>query len=121
MPKYLAALLAASALLPAFAQAKELRPMQAASISLGDVSGVAYYTEEGDGYRVVTTLSAGENTPPVRFITTLTAGQKAVVSVPREPGLSALTVEIARANDRVLVSSGDQVTGLESAEARAAR
>ena len=121
MPKYLAALLAAGALLPGFAQAGELLPMQAASIVLGDVSGVAYYTVEGNGYRVVTTLSTGENTPPVRFITTLAAGQKAVLSVPREPGLSDLTVEISRTNDRLTISSGDQVTGLEKAGARASR
>lgn len=38
------------------AHAESLRPIQAKSVDLGDVSGVAYYTIERDGFHVVTTL-----------------------------------------------------------------
>src|ERR1700722_10386549 len=38
------------------AQADGLRPIDAMSIDLGEVSGVAYYTVERDGFHVVTTL-----------------------------------------------------------------
>jgi hypothetical protein len=41
------------------AHAEGLRPIQAKSIDLGGVSGVAYYTIERDGFHVVTTLAPG--------------------------------------------------------------
>ena len=106
MQKLVPALFAAGVLVSSAAQAAELRPMEASSIALGDVSGVAYYTAENDGYRVVTTLAPGESTTPVRFITTLLPGQKAILSVPREPGLSAVSVEISRTGDRVIMTKG---------------
>jgi hypothetical protein len=34
-----------------------LRPIDAMSINFGEVSGVAYYTVERDGFRVVATLA----------------------------------------------------------------
>ena len=106
MQKFVPALFAAGVLVSRAAQAAELRPMEASSVVLGDVSGVAYYTAENDGYRVVTTLAPGESTTPVRFITTLLPGQKAILSVPREPGLSPISVEISRSGDRVIVTKG---------------
>ena len=42
------------------AQADGLRPIEGRSIDLGDVSGIAYYTVEPDGFRVVATLAQGE-------------------------------------------------------------
>jgi len=41
------------------AHADGLRPIEAKSIDLGEVSGVAYYTVERDGFHVVTTLAQG--------------------------------------------------------------
>jgi len=41
------------------AHADGLRPIDAKSIDLGEVSGVAYYTVERDGFHVVTTLAQG--------------------------------------------------------------
>ena len=43
----------------AAAHADGLRPIDAKSIDLGEVSGVAYYTVERDGFHVVTTLAQG--------------------------------------------------------------
>ena len=106
MQKFVPALFAAGVLVSSAAHAAELRPMEASSVVLGDVSGVAYYTAENDGYRVVTTLASGESATPVRFIATLLPGQKTVVSVPREPGVSAVSVEISRSGDRVTVTRG---------------
>jgi hypothetical protein len=47
------------------ARAEELKPLQGQVIDLGDVSGVAYYTVERDGFRVVATLAKkGEDACP---------------------------------------------------------
>jgi predicted aconitase len=86
------------------AQADALRSIEARSIDLGAVSGVAYYTVEPDGLRVVATLAEGEDGTPVRVEALLAAGQSVVISSPREAGAPANRVEIARAGDGVLVS-----------------
>ena len=39
------------------AQADGLRPVEGRSIDLGDVSGIAYYTVEPAGFRVVATVA----------------------------------------------------------------
>jgi hypothetical protein len=39
------------------AHADGLRPIEAKSIDLGEVSGIAYYTVERDGFHVVATLA----------------------------------------------------------------
>ncbi len=98
----LAAAAFASATLAA-ARAGELRPVEASVIDLGGVSGVAYYTVERDGFRVVATFAEGEAGAPVRVETLLTPGQTLVLSAPREPGAAPETVEISRQDDRVLV------------------
>lgn len=81
------------------AEARGLRPIEAQSIHLGDVSGVAYYTVEADGYRVVTTLTQGEAGTPVRFVSVLAPGQRALLSTPNQAG----AVEISRTGDSVTV------------------
>ena len=85
------------------AHAGDLKPIQGRSINLGNLSGVAYYTVENDGFHVVTTLAQGEAGTPVRFEATLAPGQRVVLSTPRELGRPADKVEISRHNDRVLV------------------
>jgi len=114
MNTYAGALFIAGALFAGAVSASELKPMQGKSIMLGDVSGTAYYTVESDGFRVVATLASGETATPVRFVATLLPGQKTVFSVPREPGLSALTVEIARVGDRVHVASAEKMADLRA-------
>ena len=81
------------------AHANGLRPIEAQSIHLGDVSGVAYYTVEPNGFRVVTTLAQGEAGTPVRFVSVLAPGQRVVISTPYQ----APALEISRQGDELLV------------------
>ncbi|WP_312001518.1 hypothetical protein [Bradyrhizobium altum] len=81
------------------AEARDLKPIEAQSIHLGDISGVAYYTVEPDGYRVVTTLAQGEAGTPVRFVSVLASGQRALFSTPNQAG----ALEISRSGDSVTV------------------
>jgi hypothetical protein len=94
------------------ASAAELAPGAAASISLGEVSGVAYFTAESDGYRVVTTLAAGPDASPVRFVATLSAGQTITVSVPRPRGTPDLRLDIARRGNALV--TGEACSGCAS-------
>jgi len=94
-----AALLAA-ALAAAAAQAEEIAPTAARSVTLGPVSGVVYYTVERDGDRVVATLSADAQTP-VRFVATLADGQSLLLSVPGAVGQKATEVTFVRHGDKV--------------------
>src|SRR4029077_6838310 len=70
----LAAAFALAAIGPAHAEG--LKPLQGQVIELGDVSGVAYYTVERDGFRVVATLAKkNEDAVPVRVVAVLAPGQ----------------------------------------------
>ena len=64
------------------AHADGLRPIEGRSIDLGEVSGIAYYTVERDGFRVVATLAQGEAGTPVRVEAVLAPGQSVVLSTP---------------------------------------
>lgn len=81
------------------AHADNLRPMQAQSIRLGEVSGVVYYTVERDGFHVVTTLVEGEAGTPVRAVSVLAPGQSVVLST----GAGGDAIEISRQADTLLV------------------
>jgi hypothetical protein len=81
------------------AHANGLRPIEAKSIDLGEVSGVAYYTVEPDGFHVVTTLAQGEAGTPVRIVSVLAPGQRLVLSTPQQ----ANALEISRTGDSVFV------------------
>ena len=80
-----------------------LRPIEGRSIDLGKLSGVAYYTVEREGFRVVATLSEGEAGTPVRVEVVLAPGQSVVLSTPRAWGVAPNTVEIVRRDGEVLV------------------
>jgi hypothetical protein len=88
------------------AQAAEMRPMEATSISLGEVTGVAFYTETADGFQVVATLAAGEEGTPMRFVTTLAEGQKMTVSVPQAADEAPVEVVFARFGNSISVADG---------------
>jgi len=81
------------------AHADGLRPIAAKSINLGDVSGIAYYTIERDGFHVVTTLAQGEAGTPIRVVSVLAPGQSVILSTPNRPD----ALEISRKGDSVLV------------------
>ncbi|MGH6926607.1 MAG: hypothetical protein ACRED5_23005 [Propylenella sp.] len=85
------------------AHAEGLQPIEGQSIHLGEVSGVAYYTVEHDGFRLVATLAEGEAGTPLRIEATLASGQSLVLSTPREAGTVPKAVEISRRGDQILV------------------
>jgi hypothetical protein len=85
------------------AHAEGLQPLEGRTIDLGDVSGVAYYTVERDGFRVVATFAEREAGTPIRFEAVLAPGQSVVLSTPREVGVAPYAVEISRRGDEVLV------------------
>jgi hypothetical protein len=62
------------------ARADGLRPVDAMSIDLGEVSGVAYYTVERDGFHVVVTLAHGKEGTPIRVVSVLAPGQSVAFS-----------------------------------------
>ena len=92
------------------AHADEFRPIEARIIDLGEVSAVAYYTVERDGFRLVATLGQGEAGTPVRFEAVLAPGQSVVLSTPREPGVAPDAVTISRQDDQVVVHEAAAVT-----------
>jgi hypothetical protein len=98
-------LAAALALLPlGAAHAEGLKPFQGKVIDLGDVSGVAYYSVERDGFRVVATLAKkAEDAAPVRAVAVLAPGQSLTLSTPHEAGAPADAVEIIRQADTLLI------------------
>ena len=87
------------------AQAGELAPYEAASIELGSIRGVAYYTKVPGGGRVVTTLADGEAGLPVRFEVTLADNEGLTISVPGKLGEPSKALEISRAGDKLVVST----------------
>ena len=88
------------------AHADGLRPIEAKSIDLGDVSGVAYYTVEPDGFHVVTTLAQGEAGTPIRIVSVLASGQSVVLSTPQQADL----LKISRNGDKMLVQKAPVVS-----------
>ena len=84
---------------PETVHADDLRPMSAISLDLGEVSGVAYYTVERDGFHVVATLAQGMTGTPIRVVSVLAPGQSLAFSTPRQEG----ALEISRNGDSVLV------------------
>ncbi len=81
------------------AHADGLRPIDGMSIDVGELSGVAYYTVERDGFHVVTTLAQGMAGTPIRIVSVLAPGQSVAFSTPYQ--VDAL--EISRNGDSVLV------------------
>ena len=88
------------------AHADGLHPIEAKSIDLGEVSCVAYYTVERDGFHVVTTLAQGVAGTPIRVVCVLTPGESVVFSTPHQAG----ALEIIRSGDSVLVRKAKAVS-----------
>jgi hypothetical protein len=87
------------------AHADGLRPIEAKSIDLGEVSGIAYYTAEHDGLHVVTTLAEGNAGMPIRVVSVLAPGQRVVLSTPQVGAL-----EISRQGDTAFVRKANAVS-----------
>ena len=103
-PAVLAAVVLVATVASWAARAKELGPLEAQSLQLGEMNGVAYYTVQGPSYRVVATL-ASESGTPVRFESSLLPGQKLVVSMPDSARAKAQTIEFFRQGNRLLVEA----------------
>jgi len=86
-------------------QAGELTVLQAESFDVGGYHGIAYYTSESDGYRVVATIAQGETGLPVRFEATLTEAQKITITVPGRLGEKSHVFELTRAEGKLFVAS----------------
>ena len=76
--------------------AETLKPIQARSIDLGTLAGIAYYTVEPEGYRLVATLTPSGTDTPVRFVATLAPGPSVTLSTARMLGKSAVQVRFMR-------------------------
>jgi hypothetical protein len=85
------------------AHADELKPLAAERVSIGGMEGVAYFSNEPDGFRVVTTLVEGENGKPIRMIATLVDGQSIRLSVPGDVDQAEEAVELFRDGDVLVV------------------
>jgi len=88
-------------------QDRETGPQQAIRFALGDWVGVAYFTQESDGLRLVATIATVTDTEPntIRFVATLAPNQTASVSVPRKVGEESIQVNFVRRGERILVKS----------------
>jgi hypothetical protein len=109
-PATLAAIVVVATAVAFTARAEVLRPIRAKSLHLGEMDGVAYYTVQDHGYRVVATLASQGGTP-VRCESTLLPGQKVVMSIPGSAGAKTQTqtVEFLRQG----VPTGGDETGAD--------
>ncbi|MBV9560717.1 MAG: hypothetical protein JOY90_09700 [Bradyrhizobium sp.] len=81
------------------AHAEDVRAIEAKSIHLGEISGIAYSTVERDGLHVVTTLAQGEAGTPIRIVSVLAPGQSVMLSTAGVAG----AIEISRKGDKLYV------------------
>ncbi|HZF78060.1 MAG TPA: hypothetical protein VE033_19745 [Acetobacteraceae bacterium] len=80
-------------------------PGQAIPVLLSEARGVAVYTVERDGgFRVVATITAGEEAMPVRATAMLRPGQSMTLSVPGSAGTTPAEVTFQRRGERLVVS-----------------
>jgi hypothetical protein len=80
------------------ASAAELAPQSGYSIHLGGMDGTVYYTVQADGYRVVATVASADGSP-IRFTSTIKAGQRMVISIPQAVDQAAIDFAILRDGD----------------------
>ena len=83
-------------------QADGPRPIEAARLDLGPVSGVAYYTVEPDGYHVVATVG-GEGGTPVRVEVVLAPGARLDLSTAGPLGGQPKRLAIQRRGDALSI------------------
>jgi hypothetical protein len=88
------------------AHADGVRAIEATSIHLGEISGIAYSTVERDGLHVVTTLAQGEAGTPIRVVSVLAPGQSVVLSTAGAAG----AIEISRKGERLVVRRANVVS-----------
>ena len=100
---------AALALAASTAHADGLKPIQAQSLDLGEVSGIGYYTVADDGFHVVATLAHDDtNEKPLRIHAVLLPGQSMVFSTAGTTMAESVSIAIKRQGDEVLVLRNPQ-------------
>jgi hypothetical protein len=92
----------------ATAAEREIAAQQGQDFVLGDIMGVAYFTSESGGLRLVATVKNAEGSP-VRFVATLAPDQSAIVSVPGKVGEEASEVSFVRRGELVIVKTSPHV------------
>ena len=92
------------------ASAAELTPLQGGSLDIGTYRGVVYYTEEGDDFRVVTTIASQEGGEPVRFVAILAKNEHLLISVPGKVGETPQVFDIGRVEGKLLLRRGETAT-----------
>ena len=110
MKRYIIAATAALLLSLSTAQAGGLKPIQAQPIDLGQISGIAYYTVEPDGFHVVATIAQkGASDTPLRVQIALVPGQTITFSVPGDVNGEPASIRIARQGNELVVLPASQV------------
>jgi hypothetical protein len=99
--------LAAISMAAGSASARELAFLRDESIASCALNGIVCYTTEHHGFRVVTTIAAGEGGLPLRFATTLTEGQQFAISFPGESGEFRRVLEISCAGGKPVVTTAE--------------
>jgi hypothetical protein len=94
--------------------AEALKPVQARKVDLGPLAGVAYYTVEEEGHRLVVSLKAPEADTPLRFVATLAPEQGVTLSVPRREGEPAVDVYFVRHGEHIEVKGANAAPHLTS-------
>jgi hypothetical protein len=113
----------AAALLIPFAgsggvRAAELEPMQGLQKNFrSGASALVYFTDEADGYHVVTTLQCDdtETAKVFRFTSVLAPGERSEISVPHALGEPADAIVISRVGNRLMVDDAAKVSIVSSA------
>ncbi|MFO1035320.1 MAG: hypothetical protein U1E45_00620 [Geminicoccaceae bacterium] len=85
-----------------------LRPAAVRVLPLGPVTATVYYIRDGEpagAVRVVTTIAAAPDGVPARFVSHLTKGERAEVSVAGPVGSEPMAVELAYDGDLLKVSA----------------
>jgi hypothetical protein len=101
------AVLAAAVLHAPPAAASEFEPVTAQALDMGSFQGVAYYTEEEDGLRLVATVAAGEAS--FRVISTLAENQTVTLAVPQTVDQTEQVISFLRVGDRLHVSTPAEI------------
>lgn len=108
-------ILAAALLLPlanGAARAAELEPMAGLQKTFRTgASALIYFTDEPDGYHVVTTVQTDdtESMKVFRFTSILAPGQRAEISVPNSTGEAGDAIVISRIGNRLNVDDSIKV------------
>jgi len=91
---------------------REIAAEQGQDFVLGDTAGVAYFTSEPRGLRLVATVKNDEGSP-VRFVATLAPEQTATVSIPGKVGEEATEVSFVRRGERIIVKTSPRCSATD--------